>query len=86
MNWFRKTPQAHPQPEAPEGVRLVRPGLDTIDCDMLRDPGQDANGCAAWIAVPKSGERLAYRLDVDRLEVSVLPGKTFIFLDLDVGL
>jgi hypothetical protein len=79
MRWFGRRSS-----DPPEGVRLVRPGLGTVDCDVLRDPGMDENGCAAWIAVPQSGERLAYRPGVDYLTVAVLPGKTVIHLDLDV--
>jgi len=39
-------------PEAPEDVRLVIGGRE-YPCDVLRDPGQDHDGCAAWLVVPR---------------------------------
>jgi hypothetical protein len=37
---------------APEGVVLHAGGRD-YPCDVLRDPDQDKDGVAAWVAVPR---------------------------------
>ena len=37
----------------PEGFRLVSRYGAVIECDMLREPALDADGCTAWLAVPR---------------------------------
>jgi hypothetical protein len=62
--------------QEPRGVRVVRAGLPTIECDLIRDEDGDTSGCAAWFAVPR--EEFALRAHRDHLEVDFLPGKTII--------
>ena len=38
--------------DAPEDVRLVIDGTE-YPCDVLRDPDQDSDGCAAWVVIPR---------------------------------
>jgi hypothetical protein len=59
----------------PENVRVVIGGRE-YPCDVLRDPDQDADGCAAWVAVPRQplpplppGQSMSVR-------ASVLPART----------
>jgi hypothetical protein len=54
----------------PEGVRITRADGSVIECDVLRDPGAGRDGCARWIAVPRSPFTSG---PGDSLEVDVLP-------------
>jgi hypothetical protein len=65
--------------EAPENVRLVTGGRE-YPCDVLRDPGQDSDGCAAWVAVPR--EALPPLGEGAYLRAAVLPAKTLLIVDL----
>ncbi len=43
------------RPAAPPGpVRLTGPDGQVVECTVHRDPSSDADGCAAWIAIPAS--------------------------------
>lgn len=64
--------------EAPENVRLVIGGRE-YPCDVLRDPEQDDDGCAAWVVVPR-GKLPPYGPGMSVL-ASVLPAKTLLILD-----
>ncbi len=65
--------------EAPENVRLVIDGRE-YPCDVLRDPGQDKDGCAAWVAVPR--EALPPYIEVAYMRVAVLPAKSLLVFSL----
>lgn len=67
--------------EAPEGVLI---GGREYPCDVLRDPGRDADGCAAWLVVPRDplppvGEGGA------SVRVALLPAKSLLLLTLDLS-
>jgi hypothetical protein len=64
---------------APENVRFVIDGRE-YPCDVLRDPDQDRDGCAAWVAVPRgplpqAGEDVSVR-------AGELPAKSLLVFDL----
>lgn len=65
--------------EAPEDVRLVI-GDREYPCDVLRDPEQDSDGCAAWVVVPR--EALPPLGESACVRAAVLPAKTLLVLDL----
>jgi hypothetical protein len=62
--------------QAPEGVRVRRADGTIVECDVLRDPDQDRDGCAMWIAVPR--EPLDINTGAFALLADVLPGKTIL--------
>lgn len=65
--------------EAPENVRLVIDGTE-YPCDVLRDPGQDRDGCAAWVAVPR--ERPVILPDsAASVRAGMLPARTLLIVD-----
>jgi hypothetical protein len=65
--------------EAPENVRLVIDGRE-YPCDVLRDPGQDRDGCAAWVAVPR--EPLPPCEEGIFARIEALPAKSLLVFDL----
>jgi hypothetical protein len=65
--------------EAPENVRLVIGGRE-YPCDVLRDPRQDADGCAAWVVVPR--EALPPFAEGACMRAAVLPAKSMLVFDL----
>jgi hypothetical protein len=67
------------QGEAPENVRLVIGGRE-YPCDVLRDPGQDSDGCAAWVVVPRD-TLPPYEAGMS-VCASVLPAKTLLVFNL----
>lgn len=67
--------------QAPENVRLVIDGRE-YPCDVLRDPDQDRDGCAAWVAVPReplppSGESMSVR-------AGMLPARSLLVFEPDL--
>jgi hypothetical protein len=62
-------------PVAPEDVRLVIDGRE-YPCDVLRDPGQDKDGCAAWVAVPR--DALPRRWESASVRAAVLPARSLL--------
>jgi len=67
--------------EAPENVRLVI-GAREYQCDVLRDPEQDSDGCAAWVVVPR--EPLPPLREGACVRAAVLPAKTLLLLSFDL--
>lgn len=65
--------------ESPENVRLVIDGQE-YPCDVLRDPEQDSDGCAAWVVVPRD-ELPPYSAGMS-VCASVLPAKTLLVFNL----
>lgn len=65
--------------EAPEDVRLVI-GDREYPCDVLRDPAQDSDGCAAWVVVPR--EALPPLGESACMRAAVLPARTLLVFDL----
>lgn len=65
--------------EAPENVRLVIGGSE-YPCDVLRDPEQDQDGCAAWVVVPR-GELPPYEAGMS-VCASVFPARTLLVFNL----
>jgi hypothetical protein len=75
------TPQPVPDnPEPPEGVVLHYRGR-AVTCSVLREPGADEHGCAAWLAVPDEPLTLRYGEDF-RLTATLLPAHTLLLADL----
>jgi hypothetical protein len=66
--------------EAPENVRLVIAGVE-YPCDVLRDPDEDTDGCAAWVAVPR--DPIPPGAVPEALRAAVLPAKTALIVRLD---
>jgi hypothetical protein len=62
----------------PQGVRVRCQDGSVTECWVLRDPDQDKNGCAAWIAVPQG----LLTSPPSVLSVDMLPGKTVIILEM----
>ena len=50
---MRLRPRRRREDLPPEGVCLIADDGTVIPCDVLRDPDQDKDGCAAWVAVPR---------------------------------
>jgi hypothetical protein len=67
--------------EAPENVRLVIDGKE-YPCDVLRDPDQDRDGCAAWVAVPR--EPLPPAGEDVCLRAGMLPAKSLLVINTDL--
>ena len=68
MPWRRKNELP------PEGVRLVLADGARVPCGVLRDPGQDKDGCAMWVAVPieePAGRPVG-------VEADVIPGRAML--------
>lgn len=69
-----------PRPRPPLGVRVVLAGGEEIPCTCHRDPGRDADGCAAWVAVPLREIRAAR---VRAVRADTLPARTALHLALE---
>jgi hypothetical protein len=83
VTWLRRPAPAEMPPEMPpENVRLVIGGQE-YPCDVLRDPDQDENGCAAWVAVPREPPPvIAAGFEV---LAGMLPAKSRLLIELDLG-
>lgn len=68
-------------PEPPENVRIVI-GDREYPCDVLRDPDQDRDGCAAWVTVPREPLPDDYRLHQVEIRAAVLPARTLLCFSL----
>jgi hypothetical protein len=60
--------------EAPAGVRIRHDDGSVSECVLVRDPENDRDGNAQWIAVPPEGTRVD--IGEHRLEVDFLPAHT----------
>lgn len=67
--------------EAPQNVRLVIGGRE-YPCDVLRDPDQDSDGCAAWLAVPR-GPLPACGASAS-VRAGMLPAKSVLIVSVEV--
>lgn len=76
--WLRRPP-----PVPPQGVRIISPDGDVIDCDVFLDPGHTTRQRAVWAAVPRR-EFLACSPGW-AVAVDVLPPRSAIHLSLTVG-
>jgi hypothetical protein len=66
------------QETPPQGVVLTVDGRQ-FPCDVLREPGQDRGGCAAWLAVPR--EPLPVVTDKDMvLNATLIPAMSILII------
>lgn len=86
MRFHWKPRRSETAEDAPQGVRIVCPDGREVACDVLRDPEQDRDGLAVWLAVPREPVPELSSFD-DRFGVKadMMPGRSELVVSLPLG-